>query len=144
MKLRSPVFEDNSTIPREFTCVGDDKSPPFEIDDIPENTRSLALLMYDSDAAQGEWVHWILFDIPVNSRISKGNPQGKQGVNDFNLRSYSGPCPLPGTHHYVFRLFALDAELGFNEKDDIRRKDLEEGIQGRILGKAELTGTYRG
>ena len=141
MKLSSPEFENNTFIPRKFTCQGEDINPPLIIEDIPDNTKSLALIVDDPDAPIGIWVHWVVYDIPVISHIDEDSIPGKQGINDFGRRDYGGPCPPSGTHRYFFKLYALDTEL--NLKEDIKKKDLEKAMEGHILDKSELIGLYK-
>lgn len=82
MKLTSPAFENNKSIPMKYTGEGDDINPPLIIENIPEGTKSLALIADDPDAPIGTWVHWVVYDIPVISRIEEDTIPGKQGIND--------------------------------------------------------------
>jgi len=100
MLIRSPAFSDGATIPRQYTCEGEDLSPPVEWSGLPPGTQSLALLCDDPDAPAGTWHHWAAYDIPANSTgLPEGAGQGrgarglKQGVNDFGRVGYGGPCP---------------------------------------------------
>ncbi|MCJ7571085.1 MAG: YbhB/YbcL family Raf kinase inhibitor-like protein [Candidatus Thermoplasmatota archaeon] len=117
MKLSSPAFEDNKMIPSEYTCDGADISPPLSFSNIPENTKSLALIMDDPDAPIKTWVHWLIWNIPVNKTgLSKGeNITYPQGKNDFGYLDYGRPCPPYGTHRYFFKLYALDTTINLNE-----------------------------
>lgn len=141
MKLSSPEFENNKSIPRKFTCQGEDVSLPLIIEGIPEGTKSLALIVDDPDAPMGTWVHWVVYDIPPISRIEEDSVPGKQGMNDFGRKDYGGPCPPSGTHRYFFKVYALDTEL--NLKEGIKKRDLEKAMEGHILDKAELVGLYK-
>ncbi|WP_457570665.1 YbhB/YbcL family Raf kinase inhibitor-like protein [Desulfovulcanus sp.] len=141
MKITSPEFEHNSLIPKRFTPQGADVNPALIIEGIPEGAKSLALIVDDPDAPMGTWVHWVVFDIPVISRIDEDSIPGRQGVNDFGRRDYGGPCPPFGTHRYFFKIYALDKEL--NLKEGIRKRELERAMQGHILDKAELIGLYK-
>ena len=141
MKLTSPEFQNNKLIPKKFTCQGDDVNPPLVIEDIPKDAKSLALIVDDPDATTGAWVHWVVFDIPVVSKIEENSITGKQGTNDFGRKDYGGPCPPSGTHRYFFKIYALKEKLNLDE--GIRKEDLEEIIQEHILGKAELIGLYK-
>jgi Raf kinase inhibitor-like YbhB/YbcL family protein len=123
MKLTSPAFEHNKSIPSKYTCQGEDVNPALAIDDIPEGTKSLALIVDDPDAPMGTWVHWVVYDIAPTSRIIDENSiPGKQGINDFRKKNYGGPCPPSGTHRYFFKVYALDTQL-----------NLEEGINKRLI-----------
>lgn len=141
MELKSPEFENNQFIPKKFTCEGEDVNPALIIENLPEGTKSLALIVDDPDAPMGTWVHWVVYDIPVTSRIDEDSVPGKQGINDFRKKDYGGPCPPSGTHRYFFKIYALDQELGLPE--GITKEDLEKAMQGHILDKAELIGLYK-
>lgn len=141
MRLSSPEFEHNQLIPEKFTCDGEDVNPTLNIEDIPLETKSLALIVDDPDAPMGTWVHWVMFDIPVISKIGENSIPGIQGTNDFRKLDYGGPCPPSGTHRYFFKLYALDCEL--NLEEGVSKKDVEEAMQGHILAQTELIGLYR-
>jgi len=139
MKLTSPNFKNNELIPKKFTCEGDDINPTLVIEDIPAGTKSLALIVDDPDARG--WVHWVVYDIPVVTRIEENSIPGKQGMNDFGKKDYGGPCPPSGTHRYFFKIYALDKELGLGGRVD--KAALENAMKGHILEKAELIGLYK-
>ncbi len=141
MKLTSPVFDHNQTIPAKYTCQGEDINPTLLIEGIPPNTRSLSLIVDDPDAPGKTWVHWIVFNIPVTSEIKEKSIPGKQGWNDFGRLNYGGPCPPSGTHRYFHKVYALDTML--NLKESIKKPELEKAMQGHILDKAELIGLYK-
>ncbi|MBU4312523.1 MAG: YbhB/YbcL family Raf kinase inhibitor-like protein [Candidatus Omnitrophica bacterium] len=141
MKTLSPEFENNGFIPKKFTCQGEDVSPTLIIENIPKETKSLALIVDDPDAPVGTWVHWVVFDIPLINRIEENSIPGKQGRNDFGRKDYGGPCPPSGTHRYFFKIYALDKILNLTE--GIARKELEKAMEGHILGQAELIGLYK-
>jgi len=140
MKLTSSEFEHGGSIPAKFTCDGKDVSPPLEIADAPDDTKTMALIVDDPDAPSKTWLHWLLYDIPPTARIQEDDIPGKQGMNDFGKKNYGGPCPPSGRHRYFFRLHALDTEL--NLPDGASRKDVENAMEGHILEKAELMGLY--
>lgn len=148
--LRSPDFANNADIPRRFTCSGEDRSPALEWNEAPAGTKSFALIMDDPDAPAGTWVHWVIFNIPGTAHSLPGTVEKKdqltdgsrQGRNDFRKIGYNGPCPPPGTtHRYYFKLYALNAELTLNP--GATKADVERAMEGRILGRAEWTGSYR-
>jgi Raf kinase inhibitor-like YbhB/YbcL family protein len=141
MKLISPSFEHNQLMPRKFTCDGDDINPALEIQGIPANAKSLALIVDDPDAPMGTWVHWVVYDIAVISRIEENSIPGKQGSNNFGRKDYGGPCPPSGTHRYFFKLYALDKKI--EAKEGLTKQELEKAISGHILDKAELIGLYK-
>jgi Raf kinase inhibitor-like YbhB/YbcL family protein len=142
MKLSSPAFEHNQGIPSEYTCNGSDTSPKLNIEDVPENTKSLVLINDDPDAPVGNWDHWIVFNMPPDVKIEKGSePQGVGGKNSWGRTGYGGPCPPSGTHRYFFKLYALDTELSLEE--GASKADIEQAMQDHIIEKTELIGTYK-
>ncbi|MBN1786528.1 MAG: YbhB/YbcL family Raf kinase inhibitor-like protein [Candidatus Methanofastidiosa archaeon] len=141
LRIRSDIFEDGGNIPSKYTCQGADINPPLTIEDVPEGTRSLALIMDDPDAPMGTWNHWLVWGIWPNDNIAEGSVPGIQGTNDFRQARYGGPCPPSGIHRYYFRIYALDTIL--NLKEGAEREELENAMDGHIIGKAELMGKYR-
>ncbi|MFH0868588.1 MAG: YbhB/YbcL family Raf kinase inhibitor-like protein [Candidatus Woesearchaeota archaeon] len=143
MKLTSPAFENNKEMPSEYTCDGANIIPELNIEDVPENAKSLALIMDDPDAPAGTWVHWVVWNIPPDTKtIAKGTePQGMQGKTSFGKMGYGGPCPPSGTHSYIFKLYALDAMLDLREGST--KENLESAMDGHIIEQAELIGPYR-
>ena len=142
MKLSSSSFEDGGVIPSEYTCDGADVSPALIFKAIPENTKSLALIMDDPDAPMGTWVHWLVWNIPPSiSGFSKGeNISYPQGKNDFGKLDYGGPCPPSGTHRYFFKLYALDTIVELEE--GANKKQLESAMSEHIIEEAQLMGKY--
>lgn len=150
MELESPVFREGDTIPTRHTCDGEDLSPPLRWSGVPDGTRSLALVVDDPDAPAGTWVHWVLYGIPAAlGELPEGVPPGetapegvRQGRNDFRRLGWGGPCPPPnGAHRYRFELLALDAEPELDP--GATKKQLLEAVEGHVLARALLTGTYR-
>lgn len=143
VKIESAAFKNNQPIPRKYTCDGEDVSPPLNISDIPPKTKSLAIVVDDPDAPVGTFDHWIAFNIPSDqTTLSEGAKVSKQGKNHFRELRYRGPCPPKGpAHRYFFKVYALDVALDLPE--GISKKQLEEAMEGHILGKGELIGTYQ-
>ena len=110
---------------------------------MPKNAKSLALVMDDPDAPMGIFVHWVVWDIPPNTKeIRKGTePDGMQGKTGFGRVGYGGPCPPSGTHRYFFKLYALDIKLDLPNGSS--KKDLEKAMQGHTIEQAELIGNYQ-
>lgn len=142
MELSSSAFEENGTIPSDYTCDGTDVSPALTFNVIPNNTKSLAVIMDDPDAPMRTWVHWLVWNIPPDiSGFSKGeNITYPQGKNDFGKLDYGGPCPPSGTHRYFFKLYALDTMLELEE--GANKKQLESAMPGHIIEEAQLMGKY--
>ena len=144
MKLTSPNFENNSLIPPKYTCQGLDISPELEISDVLEDAKSLALLVDDPDAPSGNWNHWVIWNIPANTKIIPENVGAKfavQGNNSWPKQSYGGPCPPSGSHRYFFKLYALSQPLDL--PPTANKADLEKAMQGLIIDEAQLMGTYK-
>jgi len=141
MKLSSPEFKNGQFIPAKFSCEGKDVSPELIIEDIPQEAKSLALIVDDPDASMGTWVHWVVFDIPLIDKIKEDSIPGRQGVNTAGGKNYHGPCPPSGTHRYFFKIYALDTVL--NLKEGSSKDQLEASMQGHILASVKLLGLYQ-
>ncbi len=137
MQIES-VFKNNEQIPDRYTCKGENVNPKIEIKNIPNNTQSLSLIIDDSDAPFRTFTHWIVFNIPIISKIPENSNPGIQGINDFKKLGYKGPCPPSGTHHYHFKLYALNTKL--NLPEGTSKEQLEKAMQEHIIDKAELIG----
>ncbi|MDO9423504.1 MAG: YbhB/YbcL family Raf kinase inhibitor-like protein [Methylobacter sp.] len=151
--LQSPDFVHQGEIPKTFTCDGNDSSPALSWSGLPQDTKSLVLIVDDPDAPDPAkpkmtWVHWLLYNIPPTvtelpqavaaSDLPAGTQQGK---NDWKRTGYGGPCPPIGRHRYFHKLYALDIEL-----PDLHRPNktqLEAAMAGHVIGQTELSGTYQ-
>jgi Raf kinase inhibitor-like YbhB/YbcL family protein len=150
MQLTSPAFQNGGEIPRKYTCDAEDVSPPIRWERPPPGAKAFALIVDDPDAPAGTWVHWVIYDIPPETKeLAEGTaktetlPNGaKQGVNDFRKVGYGGPCPPPGPpHRYFFRVYALDGPTNLNPR--ATKQQLLDAIKGHILAEAELMGRYK-
>lgn len=142
MKLTSKSFKDNHTIPRRFTCEGDDLSPPLEFHDVPKNAVTLALIVQDPDAPHGTFDHWIGWNLdPKIERLDEGEALAFNGVNGYGDTKYHGPCPPRGKpHHYIFSLFALDCRIELSS--GATKAELIAKMHGHIIEEATLIGLY--
>jgi Raf kinase inhibitor-like YbhB/YbcL family protein len=140
MKLTSPSFGNNEYLPQRFSCLGDGINPELLIADIPSNTKTLALLVVDPDAPSGTWTHWVVYNIPLLSRITEASVPGEQGISSSGNNSYDSPCPPSGVHRYIFKIFALDSRLKFKSPPD--KEAFTKAIAGHIIEEAELTGLF--
>ena len=143
MELKSPLFKHGEIIPEYYTCLGPNINPPLQIEDVPPNAKSLVLVFEDVDATPKPWTHWMLFNIPVVTGIIKEGSIPKGAVESLaNNHSfgYEGPCPkyFKGTHHYWFRIYALDTQLDLPAAT--KREAIEEKMKDHIIEKAELLG----
>lgn len=144
MKITSPAFESNGSIPSQYTCDGQNVSPPLMIGEVPPAAKTLALIVDDPDAPAGDWVHWLVWNIdPKTAEIAEGTvpPGAVQGRTDFGNSRWGGPCPPSGVHHYQFKLYALDATLDLPET--ATKKDLETAMNTHTLEQFTLVGTYQ-
>ncbi|MCX6827040.1 MAG: YbhB/YbcL family Raf kinase inhibitor-like protein [candidate division Zixibacteria bacterium] len=162
MKITSTAFKEGEFIPVKYTCDGPDVSPPLAFSDIPINTKSLALICDDPDAPNGNWVHWIIYNFPVDVKnIPESVPHavsaivkidGKEvalqhGKSSFGRYGYGGPCPPMGSaHHYYFKLYALNSQVNFTiekVKSGITKRILLENMKGHIIAETSLMGKYQ-
>ncbi len=150
IQITSTAFAEGEPIPQQYTCDGDDISPPLTWTNIPDGTQSLALINDDPDAPRGAWVHWVVYAIPPDvTELEAAIPAdetlengARQGINDFRRIGYGGPCPPRGNpHHYLFKLYALDAALDL--APGATKAELEEAMEGHILEETILIGTYQ-
>jgi len=148
-KIFSSAFKEGELIPSKYTCDGINISPPLNWNNPPKGTKTFALINDDPDAPIGDWVHWIVHNIPADvlelkeeASSKKTLPKGAvEGLNDFRKYNYGGPCPPSGTHRYFFKLYALDSSLLL--KEGVTKKQLLEAMKGHILAEATLIGKYK-
>ncbi len=146
--ITSTAFNDGDMIPRDYTCDGENISPPLAWKGVPEGAKSLALIFDDPDAPAGTWVHWVLFNIPTTTHALPQNTPpakvlengAKHGTTDFKRLGYGGPCPPSGTHRYYLKLYALDVEL--EQESGLTKADLLDAMKGHILAEGQLMGRY--
>ena len=139
--IQSAAFANNGHIPPKYTCDGENVNPPLEIRDIPEDTKSLAIIVDDPDAPSGLFTHWLAWNISPEEQIVERSNQGTSGMNDFGKTGYGGPCPPSGAHHYYFKVYSLDRELHLTAGES--RAALLEAMEGHILATGELMGRYK-
>jgi Raf kinase inhibitor-like YbhB/YbcL family protein len=154
LTLTSPAFTHNGKIPPKYTCDEDAKlSPPLIFSGIPEETKSLALIMDDPDVPEMRkkdlgveaFDHWVLFNIPPETReIPEGHTAGIPGTNSRGGMDYTGPCPPPEfeprEHRYIFTLYALSAPLVLAA--GAMKEDVLNALKPVLIEKAELIGRY--
>jgi Raf kinase inhibitor-like YbhB/YbcL family protein len=148
-ELTSAAFAPGEMILRKYTCDGEDISPPLRWGDPPPDSKSLALISDDPDAPIGTWVHWVLYNLPAESRAlpeavpgDADLPDGsRNGRSSWGRLGYGGPCPPGGTHRYFFKLYALDAVLDLGA--GAGKEQLLKAMEGHILAQTEVMGVYR-
>ena len=150
IEVTSTAFQQGMTIPKQFTGDGEDQSPPLSWSEPPAGTKSIALICDDPDAPRGTWVHWVLFNLPPQTReLMEGVPTTAthssgaiQGKTDFGSNGYGGPAPPKGkAHRYFFKLYALSVVV--NLSPAATKAELEAAMKGHILDEGELMGTYQ-
>jgi Raf kinase inhibitor-like YbhB/YbcL family protein len=152
LTLTSSAFSHGGEIPTVHTCEGSDTSPALSWSGVPARAKSLALIVDDPDAPDPKaprmtYVHWVLYDIPAAATgLAEGAARGglpagtREGTNDWKRTGYGGPCPPIGRHRYFHKLYALDTELP--DLGSPTKAQLEKAMEGHVLEKAELMGTY--
>ncbi len=148
LTVLSAAFLAGAAIPRAHAYGGG--SPPLSWSAVPAGTKSIAILCDDPDAPAGDWVHWVLFNLPPDTRkLDAGVPKAArwpngavQGTNDFGDTGYDGPSPPPGRpHRYFFKVYALDTTLALDSR--AQKKDVLRAMKGHVLAEGQLMGTYR-
>lgn len=151
MTISSPEIDDGGAVPERFTADGADVSPPLSIDGVPEEARSLAVVVDDPDAPSGAFVHWLLWNLPPDhTEIPEDVPpeptvdslDAVQGTNDFGTVGYRGPAPPEDddAHRYRFTASALDSVLDVDPGSE--RPAVQDAMDGHVLASDRLTATY--
>jgi Raf kinase inhibitor-like YbhB/YbcL family protein len=143
MEITSSAFVSEGEIPKKYTCDGEDINPPLSIEGVPQNAKSLILILDDPDAPAGNWNHWLIWNInPATKEIAEDSiPESSVlGVTSSGDSEYHGPCPPSGIHRYFFRIYALDSYL--NIPSTSKRNDLLNAMSGHIIEEAEYMGKY--
>jgi Raf kinase inhibitor-like YbhB/YbcL family protein len=146
--LTSTAFKSKEFIPIEYTCEGQNISPPLLWKNVSSETESLVLIVDDPDAPKKTWVHWLVYNIPPEIDRFPSNMQSstdisskiKIGRNDFNSNAYGGPCPPSGTHRYFFKIYGLNSVL--NLPSGKTKSEIEKAMENHIIGSGELIGLY--
>ena len=156
IEVTSSAFAQGQPIPKRYTGEGEDLSPPITWGKLPEGTKELVLICDDPDAPTPEpWVHWVIYKIPASAeglpegvapkprpKEPPGAVQGKNSWTAGQTIGYRGPMPPPGhgTHHYYFKLYALDVKLV--AESGLTKEAVLTEIGDHILAKGRLVGTY--
>ena len=145
LKVTSPAYAEGQAIPRQFTCDGEDRSPPLEFQGLPPGTKFLAWVLDDPDAPRGTWTHWTVWDLPAaTNRIPAGADiqalGGRQGTTSARSVGYHGPCPPGGTHRYIVHAYALASPLGLPEGAPVG--DVQAALKGKTIAGGTLIANY--
>lgn len=149
LRVESSAFKEGDLIPPKFTCEGVNISPHLKWSGAPAGTKSFVLITDDPDAPVGDWVHWLLYNIPPDLTELKENiapekklPNGSlHGLNDFKKFGYGGPCPPSGTHRYYFKIYALDILL--KPEPGAVKKEILQAMEKHILAEGRLMGRFK-
>jgi len=141
MLILESNFE-NGLISVKYTCDGEDINPPIFIKNLPQNTKSLVIIIEDIDAPSGIFTHWLAWNIPPLSHIPEGYQPPNEGMNDFGKINYGGPCPPPGKEHrYFFKVYALNSIL--NLPSGSKKEEVLPLLRNKIIKKGEIYGIYK-
>ncbi|HID42216.1 MAG TPA: YbhB/YbcL family Raf kinase inhibitor-like protein [Archaeoglobaceae archaeon] len=150
LKIES-IFNNGGEISSKYTCDGMDVSPPLQISGVPDEAKTVAIIVDDPDAPVGVFTHWVIWNIPAEKTIviPENIPKNSeidepikafQGKNDFGKIGYNGPCPPSGEHRYFFKVYALNTELDL--RSGITKEELLRATEGHVIQYAELFGVY--
>jgi Raf kinase inhibitor-like YbhB/YbcL family protein len=141
LNISSSAFENEGLIPSKYTCDGQEINPPLFVENIPEGTQALAIIVEDPDAPKGTFDHWLVWNIPPERIIEENRIPGMSGKNSSGKTGYHGPCPPSGYHRYYFYVYALDQSLDLEGGSD--KKMLQAAMQPHILAEGTLMGKYK-
>jgi len=144
LQITSRDFKNNEEIDTRFTCDGESECPTLEFSGVPEGTKSLAVIVDDPDAPTGLFTHWIVANIPIETKFINNNvlPEGAvEGLNSNHKVGWIAPCPPYSTHHYHFFVYALDTTIKFTKNDN--KLEFINLIDGHVIESAEIITTYK-
>lgn len=142
LTIKSSAFKNNELIPSKYTCDGININPDLSIGNIPDKTESLALIVDDPDSPSGAFCHWVMWDLSPKNNIKENSQPGIEGKNSMLKNKYYGPCPSTGSHHYHFKVYALDTVLSYLPPSTDAEKLLN-AMKKHIIASGELVGIYR-
>ena len=143
MEVISNNFKNNQDMPSKYTCQGQNIRPHLKWSNFPEETKSFAISVIDPDAPMGDFVHWLIYNIPVTvTELQEGldiPPSSIEVKNDFGKKQYGGPCPPSGKHRYFFRIYALKTQ----KLESINEVNFLEKVNENSLDTTEIIGLYQ-
>jgi hypothetical protein len=144
MEIKSTAFNNNDAIPGRYSCQGEKINPPLTLSGVPQGVASLALVVDDPDAPNGTFDHWVMWNLPSSLSEIPENWKPEAGVslgaNGVGNSEWTAPCPPSGTHHYHFKLYALDRKLDLAGGSS--KSELQKAMEGGTVAQTELVGTY--
>jgi len=141
LKITSTAFQNEDIIPFKYCCDAANVNPPLDIEDIPEESKSLAIILENTDAPSGTWAHWVVWNIPVMNHIKEYGMHGTEGMNDFHQQRYIGPVPSFDMHHYAFKVYALDTLIYLPPQST--KAELEKALSEHTIAFGELDGFFK-
>jgi Raf kinase inhibitor-like YbhB/YbcL family protein len=149
--VASSAFAAGAPIPDPYSCKNPNAgSPTLAWNGVPNDAKTLVLIVKDPDAPQGTFIHWVVYNlpgtltgldanVPPTEKLANG---GLQVANGLGQIGYLGPCPPPGSapHHYHFELSALDTALDL--RPGATAAEVEKAAQGHVIATGELLGTF--
>jgi Raf kinase inhibitor-like YbhB/YbcL family protein len=148
LSLSSPAFADGDPIPKRCGYRAANVNPPLAIEGTPDGTESFVLILDDPDAMESSgkvWEHWVVWNLPASTGTipedwESSSTEAREGTNDYGEIGYGGPDPTDHEHTYRFGLYALDATLEVDS--DAPKNEVNRGMHGHVLARAQLKGTY--
>lgn len=145
VSVSSQAFYDRSPIPAKYTCDGDGLSPELDWTWLPDNARSIVIVVDDATVQPTEKsMHWAVWNIdPQTRELPEGSTGGGvQGMNDFERAGYTPPCPPKGELHiYLFRLFGLDTMLSL-DPHTTTKIELDHAMDMHVVAGGTLVASY--
>jgi Raf kinase inhibitor-like YbhB/YbcL family protein len=141
LKVSIEKSGEDGLLPGKYSCHGANINPPLSISNIPENTKSLALIMETCDLNSNVLTHWVLWNVPATGKILENEQRGESGVNDFGGVGYCGPCSLDIPLKCTFKIYAFDRFLNF-DYPAVTKFDLYASVIYYGLGYGELVLHY--
>jgi Raf kinase inhibitor-like YbhB/YbcL family protein len=141
LRVTSTAFQNEGMIPFKYSCDGANTNPPLDIEDIPDGTRSLAIIFENRDTSSGSWAHWVVWNIPVMNHIKEYGMHGTEGMNDFHQQRYIGPVPSFDTYQYAFKIYALNSLIYLTPQET--KEALEIAMSEHLIAYGEMIGLYK-
>jgi phosphatidylethanolamine-binding protein (PEBP) family uncharacterized protein len=103
LQISTPEITGTGELPERFTAKGANINPPFIVQHIPHDAKSLVLVMLDNR----EKVYWLKWNIPVTHYIRENETHGITGTNSFGNQRYDGPEKVSDFADIVVKVYAL-------------------------------------
>lgn len=139
--ISSPAFKTHRAIPERYTCNGKQAFIPVKWTNVPKNTRSLAILMFDEDAPKQNRYHFAAYNIDPNSSGLNQLPTDANShiaKNSWGEQTYHVPCYSATEHHYNIRLYALDTKLATEKVSTTLQ--MRQAMRQHTIQHIQLTG----